>query len=98
LIVIASFGDVATEALYHGGRVSRFLKIPSEIRDAALRKMDVLDAAVQLDELKSPPGNHLEALAGNLAGFHSIRINRQWRLIFRWRDGDAYEVAIVDYH
>jgi proteic killer suppression protein len=96
--VIASFSDAATEALYHGGRVSRFRSIPPQIRDAALRKLDVLDAAVQLDELKSPPGNHLEALTGNLAGFYSIRINRQWRMIFRWRDGDAFDVAIVDYH
>jgi proteic killer suppression protein len=96
--VIASFGDAATEALYHGGRASRFRSIPTQIREVALRKLDVLDAAVQLDELRSPPGNHLEALAGSLTGFHSIRINRQWRLIFRWRDGDAYDVAIVDYH
>ena len=96
--MIASFSDAATEALYHGGRASRFRSIPPQIRDAALRKLDVLDAAVQLDELKSPPGNHLEALTGNLAGFHSIRVNRQWRVIFRWRDGDAFDVAIVDYH
>ena len=67
--MIASFSDAATEALYHGGRASRFRSIPPQIRDAALRKLDVLDAAVQLDELKSPPGNHLEALTGNLAGF-----------------------------
>jgi toxin HigB-1 len=96
--VIASFSDAATEALYHGGRASRFRSIPPQIRDAALRKLDVLDAAVQLDELKRPPGNHLEALTGNLAGFYSIRINRQWRLIFRWRNGDAFDVAIADYH
>jgi toxin HigB-1 len=96
--VIASFNDAATEALYHGGRGSRLRSIPPQIRDAALRKLDVLDAAVQLDELKSPPGNHLEALTGNLAGFYSIRINRQWQLIFRWRNGDAFDVAIVDYH
>ena len=96
--MIASFSDAPTEALYHGGRSSRFRSIPPQIRDAALRKLDVLDAAVQLDELKSPPGNHLEALTGNLAGFHSIRVNRQWRVIFRWRDGDAFDVAIVDYH
>jgi proteic killer suppression protein len=96
--VIASFSDAATEALYHGGRASRFRSIPPQIRDVALRKLDVLDAAVLLDELKSPPGNRLEALTGNLAGFHSIRINRQWRVIFRWRNGDASDVAIVDYH
>jgi proteic killer suppression protein len=96
--VIASFSDAATEALYHGGRASRFRSIPPQIRDAALRKLDVLDAVVQLDELKIPPGNHLEALTGDLAGFHSIRINRQWRLIFRWRNGEAFDVVIADYH
>jgi proteic killer suppression protein len=96
--VLASFGDAATEALYHGGRPSPIRSIPPQIRDVALRKLDVLDAAVQLDELKRPPGNHLEALTGNLAGFDSIRISRQWRVIFRWRNGDAFDVAIVDYH
>ena len=96
--MIVSFGDRATEALYHGGRVGQFRRIPSEIRAAALRKLDVLDAAVQLDELTRPPGNRLEALAGDLVGFHSIRINQQWRLIFRWLNGDAHDVAIVDYH
>ena len=73
-------------------------QIPSEIRAVAPRKLDVLDAAVQLDELTRPPGNRLEALAGDLVGFHSIRINQQWRLIFRWLNGDAHDVAIVDYH
>jgi len=96
--VIASFGDAATEALYHGGRASRFRSIPPEIRDAAFRELDVLDAVVQLNELESPPGNHLEALTGDVVGFHSIRIGRQWRLILRWRNGDAFDVAIVDYH
>jgi toxin HigB-1 len=60
--------------------------------------MDALDAAVQLDDLRRPPGNRLEALTGDLTGFHSIRINQQWRLIFRWLNGDAHDVAIVDYH
>ena len=58
----------------------------------------MLDAASRLDDLKVPPGNRLEALSGDLSGFHSIRINDQWRLIFVWRDDGAYEVEIVDYH
>jgi toxin HigB-1 len=96
--VIVSFGDRATEALYHGGRSGQLRRIPGEIRAAALRKLDMLESAAQLDDLKRPPGNRLEALAGDLAGFHSIRINQQWRLIFRWLNGDAHDVAIVDYH
>jgi proteic killer suppression protein len=58
----------------------------------------VLASAIRLEELRAPPGNHLEALAGNRAGQHSIRVNDQWRLSFIWRDGDAYAVEIVDYH
>jgi proteic killer suppression protein len=68
------------------------------IARAAKRKLEMLDAASRLDDLKAPPGNRLEALSGDLAGFHSIRINDQWRLIFVWRDDGAYDVAIVDYH
>jgi proteic killer suppression protein len=73
-------------------------RFPTDIRKTALRKLDVLNAAYQLVDLRSPPGNRLEALKGNLQGFHSIRINDQWRVIFRWVDGGATEVAIVDYH
>jgi proteic killer suppression protein len=73
-------------------------KSRTKIHAVAIRKLDVLNAAVQLEELTRPPGNRLEALAGDLAGFHSIRINQQWRLIFRWLSGDAHDVAIVDYH
>lgn len=58
----------------------------------------MLNAAYQLDDLRSPPGNRLEALKGDLKGFHSIRINEQWRVIFRWDSGDAFDVQIVDYH
>jgi proteic killer suppression protein len=63
----------------------------------ALRKLDVLNAADKLDDLRSPPANRLEALKGNLAGFHSIRVNNQWRIIFRW-DSGAKDVSLVDYH
>ena len=63
-----------------------------------LRKLVVVDAAEALDDLRSPPGNCLEKLKGDRAGQHSIRINDQWRICFRWKDGDAHEVEIVDYH
>jgi len=63
-----------------------------------LRKLLVLDAAEQVQDLRSPPGNCLEKLFGDRAGQHSIRVNDQWRICFRWRDGNAYDVEIVDYH
>ena len=63
-----------------------------------LRKLVILDAAESLDDLRSPPGNRLEKLKGNRAGLHSIRINDQWRICFRWQDGDAHDVELVDYH
>jgi len=98
LPVIVSFADSATEALFHGERPSRFKAIPPQIRQVALRKLDILDAATSLADLTSPPGNRLEPLVGNLAGFHSIRINQQWRIVFRWNNGEAHDVAIMDYH
>ena len=75
-------------------RVLRFLSIER----SAQRKLRQLDSAVVLQDMGSPPGNHLEALKGDRKGQHSIRINDQWRLCFRWHDGDAYDVEIVDYH
>jgi toxin HigB-1 len=68
------------------------------VQRVALRKLRMLDAAVRLDDLRVPPGNRLERLRGGRAGQHSIRINDQWRICFRWRDGDAHDVEIVDYH
>jgi len=96
--VIVSFGDKASEALYHGERGKAVRKFSAALRKAALRKLDVLNGARALQDLRSPPGNRLEALKGELAGFHSVRINDQWRVIFRWSDGDAYDVSVVDYH
>ncbi|QSB13926.1 type II toxin-antitoxin system RelE/ParE family toxin [Natronosporangium hydrolyticum] len=95
--MIASFGDAATEALFHG-RTSRARRIPANIRAAALRKLDMVNAARELRDLRVPPGNRLEALKGDRAGDHSIRVNDQWRIVFRWESGDAHEVTIVDYH
>ena len=72
--------------------------IPPEVRRVALRKLMLLDAAESLDDLRAPPGNRLEKLTRDRAGQHSIRINDQWRVCFRWKEGDAEDVEIVDYH
>ena len=96
-MAIRSFGDPATADLFHGRKTSRVRRFPQDVIPAALRKMDVLNAAYRLDDLRSPPGNQLEALKGDLSGFHSIRVNKQWRIIFHWDDG-ANDVSLVDYH
>ena len=96
--MIASFGDRVTSDLYNGISSSRVRRLPSEILDTALLKLDVLNAAQSLKDLRSPPGNRLELLKGDLQGFHSIRITRQWRIIFRWQASNAHDVKIVDYH
>jgi toxin HigB-1 len=95
--MIASFGDGATADFFHGISSSRARRW-NAISKAALRKLDMVNAAAILDDLKVPPGNRLEKLAGDLAGFHSIRINDQWRIVFKWKDGGAHEVRITDYH
>ena len=91
--MIKSFADWDTARLYDGRTVRRF----RAIERVALRKLDMIDAAHVLNDLKSPPGNRLEALKGNLRGAFSIRINDQWRIVFRWADS-AEDVEIVDYH
>ena len=96
-MAIQSFQDSATADLYHGRNTSRVRRFPNDILRVALRKLDILNAAHKLDDLRSPPANRLEALKGDLAGFHSIRVNDQWRIIFRW-DSGAQDVALVDYH
>lgn len=96
--MIASFKDKATEALFHGESGKAMRRVPSTIRAAAVRKLDMLNAAEELGDLRSPPGNRLEALKGELASRHSIRINDQWRIVFRWEQGQAHEVWITDYH
>ena len=96
--MIASFGDPATEALYHGlpGRGVR--RFPPEVLKRAIRKLDMMNAARSLSDLQSPPGNRLEALRGDLSGLHSIRVSGQWRLVFRWEGSDAHDVRLMDYH
>lgn len=96
--MIASFGDKGTSDLFHGISSRRARKIPSQIHELSLYKLDVLNAAQVLHDLRSPPGNRLEPLRGELEGFYSIRINSQWRIIFRWAEGGATDVQIVDYH
>jgi len=96
--LIASFGDRATADLYHGVQTPRARRFSPDIVAAAVRKLDVLNSAGSLLDLRSPPGNRLEALRGDLRGFHSIRVNDRWRIVFRWSEGQAYEVRLVDYH
>jgi proteic killer suppression protein len=96
--MILSFRDQATEDFYHNRPTHRATRFPANIRSTALRKLDVLNAAYRLTDLQMPPGNRLEPLKGDLNGFFSIRVNDQWRLIFRWDNNNAYDVALIDYH
>jgi len=96
--MIRSFGNTATEDFYNGRRSAQSRKIPPTIRATALRKLDMLNAAATVEDLRSPPGNRLEKLSGNLVGYHSVRINQQWRLVFKWKDSGADDVQIIDYH
>ena len=93
--MIKGFRDRDTERLFDRRPTRRF---GAGVQRAALRKLRMLDAAARLDDLRVPPGNRLERLRGDRSGQHSIRINGQWRICFRWYGGDAYEVEIVDYH
>ena len=93
--VIRSFRDPETERIF---KRERSKKLPQNIRRPALKKLLVLDAADSLGDLRIPPGNRLEKLSGNRKGQHSIRINDQWRICFRWKNGDAFEAEITDYH
>ncbi len=93
--MIRSFACKETERIWHGNASRKF---PGDIQDRALRKLRQLDASATLDDLRNPPGNRLEALKGDRAGQMSIRINDQWRICFRWAEGDATDVEITDYH
>jgi len=96
--MITSFGDKATSDLFHGVS-SRYIRaLPNQIHEIAIQKLDVLNAVQNLDDLRSPPGNRLESLKGDLKGYHSIRINSQWRIVFRWETNSASYVQIMDYH
>ena len=93
--MIKSFAEKETEKLYITGKSKRF---PGSICNVGLRKLDYLNAAKQLNDLRMPPGNRLEALRGRYRGKHSIRINDQFRIVFRFMESDAYDVEITDYH
>ena len=92
--MIRSFKDAATHELFLEGKHRRFTSIAS----VALRKLDQMQAALSVDDLKEPPGNRLEMLKGDRAGQYSIRINRQFRVCFVWKADGAYDVEITDYH
>ena len=96
--MIVSFGDEATADLYHGRPTKRARRFPQDIIKRALRKLDVLNAAHELIDLRAPPGNRLEVLRGDWTGYYSMRVNDQWRIVFRWENSDAYGVRLTDYH
>jgi proteic killer suppression protein len=93
--VIVSFACAETEGIFRGTRSRR---LPPDIQNTVRRKLEYLHRARTLNDLRMPPGNRLEALAGDRKGQHSIRVNDQWRICFVWRDGNTAQVEIVDYH
>lgn len=93
--MIKSFSDKYTKELFNRQKVSKF---PETILKVAYRKLLMIDAANKISDLNIPPGNKLEKLYGKFSGKYSIRINDQWRIIFRWEDNNAYDVEIIDYH
>jgi toxin HigB-1 len=93
--MVKSFRDKVTKRVFNRQFSG---KLPQQVQIIARKKLVILDAAPELNDLRIPPGNRLEALKGNRKGQHSIRINEQWRICFTWRDGDAYDVEITDYH
>lgn len=93
--MITSFGSKDTEKTWDGERVN---KLPLDIQTVGRRKLRMLNNSINVADLRIPPSNKLEKLGGNLREFYSIRINKQWRIIFMWNNGNASEVKIVDYH
>ena len=93
--MIQSFGSKETEKIWNGTRVK---KMPLEIQSAGRRKLRMINNSQDVKDLRIPPSNRLEKLSGDLKDFYSIRINKQWRIIFTWNNGNANEVRITDYH
>jgi len=93
--MIVSFQTKETEKIWNGLRVSKF---PKEVQEIDRRKLRMLNNSTNLIDLKVPPSNKLEKLKGKLVNFYSIRINDQWRIIFKWSNGNAFEVEVIDYH
>lgn len=96
--MIESFGNALAEDLFEDKNSQATKAFPPDLRRAARRKLQYLHEAADLRDLKVPPGNRLESLKGDWKGFHSIRINDQWQVVFRWSGGNALDVQIVDYH
>ena len=96
--MIIHFKSQAARDIYDGINSKEARKIPQAVWKVAQRKLDMINAAVNISDLKVPPGNRLEALKGDLDGFHSVRINDQYRIVFRFRDSNAHDVEITDYH
>jgi proteic killer suppression protein len=96
--VIEAFGNALAEDLFDDKRTKATRAFPPELRRAGRRKLLYLHDASELKDLRVPPGNRLERLKGRWQGFHSIRINNQWRVIFRWKSGNAFKVQVIDYH
>ncbi len=93
--MVTGFSSKDTEKIWYGERVKSF---PFEIQDVARRKLRMLNSSQNLNDLRVPPSNRLEKLLGNLRDFYSIRINDRWRIVFKWSEGNAFDVAIMDYH
>ena len=96
--MIESFGNTLAEDLFEDKNSKATKAFPPELRRAARRKLQYVHEAADLRDLKTPPGNRLEGVKGDFRGLHSIRINDQWRVVFRWSGGSAFDVQIVDYH
>ena len=96
--MIVTFGDDTTRDIFNRANTKAARRIPKEIWPVCKRKLDMIDWATKVSDLGFPPGNNLEPLKGDLAGWYSIRINQQYRIIFKFNGGNAYEVTIVDYH
>jgi len=96
--VIETFGNALAEDLFDDRRTRATRAFPQELRRAARRKLLYLHDAAELKDLRIPPGNRLEKLRGDRKGFHSIRVNEQWRVVFRWEGANAFDVEVMDYH
>ena len=96
--MIINFKSKATEDVYDGMSTRHSRSIPVALWSIAQRKLDMINAAVVIDDLRVPPGNRLEALRGSMKGYHSVRVNDQYRVVFRWQNDNAHDVEIVDYH
>jgi len=96
--VISSFGDATTADIYHGSDTKAARRIRRELWDRVQCKLDLLNACTSVEDLRIPPANRLEKLEGNLAGFYSIRVNRQYRIVFKFANGNCEEVRCTDYH